>query len=118
MVRALRVSGGYRRRGALQVDRGRRERPDRCRSRRRGHQAADCSPRGEGASGGFRSIVLYRRGKLAFFVFGFPKNRTANIKKDELKAFKKLAKETLALNDRQIASLTKTKALTEVTCDG
>ena len=73
---------------------------------------------GEGASGGFRSIVLYRRGKLAFFVFGFPKNRTANITKDELKAFKKLAKEMLALNDRQIASLTKIKSLIEVTCHG
>jgi hypothetical protein len=73
---------------------------------------------GEGASGGFHSIVLYRRGKLAFFVFGFPKNRTANIKKDELKAFKKLAKDMLALNDRQIASLTETKALTEVISDG
>ncbi len=73
---------------------------------------------GEGASGGFRSIVLYRRGKLAFFVFGFPKNRTANVKKDELRAFKKLAKGMLALNDRQIASLTKTKALTEAMCDG
>ena len=69
---------------------------------------------GEGASGGFRSIVLYRQGKLAFFVFGFPKNRTANIKKDELRAFTKLAKEMLALDDRQIARLTKTKALIEV----
>jgi hypothetical protein len=73
---------------------------------------------GEGASGGFRSIVLYRRGKLAFFVFGFPKNRTANIKKDELRAFTKLAKEMLALDDRQIARLTKTKALIEVICHG
>jgi len=61
---------------------------------------------------------LYRQGKLAFFVFGFSKNRTANIKKDELKAFKKLAKEMLALNGGQIASLKKTKALIEVTCDG
>ena len=73
---------------------------------------------GEGASGGFRSIVLYRRGKLAFSVFGFPKSRTANIKKDELRAFKKLAKEMLTLNDRQIASLMKINALMEVICHG
>lgn len=73
---------------------------------------------GEGGSGGFRAIVLYRRGKLAFFVFGFPKNRTANIKKDELRSFKKLAKEMRALDDRQIASLKKIKALIEVICDG
>jgi hypothetical protein len=73
---------------------------------------------GESASGGFRSIVVYRRGKRAFFVFGFEKKRTANIKKDELRAFKKLAKEMLALSDGQIEDMRKTKALTEVTYDG
>jgi len=73
---------------------------------------------GQGASGGFRSIVVYRRGKRAFFVFGFAKKRLANIKKDELRAFKKLAKEMLALNDVEIESLKKTKALIEVTCHG
>jgi hypothetical protein len=74
--------------------------------------------KGEGASGGLRVIVLYRRGNRAFFVFGFSKNRMANIRKDELKAFKKLAKEMLALNDGQIESLKKAKALTEVMCNG
>lgn len=74
--------------------------------------------KGEGASGGYRSIVLYRRGKRAFFVFGFAKNQTANIKKDELKAFKMLAKKMLALNDRQIDDLKKIKALMEVACNG
>ncbi|HUH85863.1 MAG TPA: type II toxin-antitoxin system RelE/ParE family toxin [Stellaceae bacterium] len=42
----------------------------------------------------------------------------ANIKRDELKAFKKLAKEMLALSDRQIESLKKARVLTEVTCHG
>jgi hypothetical protein len=73
---------------------------------------------GEGASGGFRAIVLYRRGSRAFFVFGFPKQRMANIKQDELKQFKMLAKKMLALNDRQIQELKKIKALMEVTCNG
>jgi hypothetical protein len=73
---------------------------------------------GEGVSGGFRSIVVYRRGKRAFFVFGFAKKRTANIKTDELRAFRKLAREMLALNDRQIQEMKKTMALTEVTCNG
>ncbi len=49
-------------------------------------------------------------------MFGFAKKRLANIKKDELRAFKKLAKEMLALNDVEIESLKKTKALIEVTC--
>ena len=29
----------------------------------------------EGKSGGFRSIILYRQGEKAFFVFGFPKKK-------------------------------------------
>ena len=74
--------------------------------------------KGEGTSGGFRSIVAYRRGDRAFFVFGFPKHRTANIKKDELVAFKKLAKELLALSGPQIEKMKQNGALTEVTCNG
>ncbi len=38
----------------------------------------------EGKSGGFRSIILYRREDKAFFVFGFPKNDKDNIKTDEV----------------------------------
>ena len=74
--------------------------------------------RGAGASGGFRTIILYRRGRLAFFVFGFPKNRAANIKQDELKYFKKLAKEMLVLDSAQIEAMKRNSTLTEVTCDG
>jgi len=43
---------------------------------------------GEGASGGFRSIVLYKQGEKAFFVFGFAKNQRDTIKPDEFKYFR------------------------------
>ena len=33
----------------------------------------------EGKSGGFRSIILYRQGEKAFFVFGFPKKDNASV---------------------------------------
>ena len=48
----------------------------------------------EGKSGGFRSIILYRREHKVFFVFGFPKNDKDNIKTDEVRWFKKMAKST------------------------
>jgi hypothetical protein len=46
-----------------------------------------------GKSGGFRSIVLFRAGDKTFFVYGFAKNARNNIRGDELKGFKALAKE-------------------------
>jgi hypothetical protein len=41
---------------------------------------------GQGRSGGYRSIVLFRRGERAFFAYGFAKNDRANIRHDELAA--------------------------------
>jgi hypothetical protein len=46
---------------------------------------------GGGKSGGFRTIILFRLGSLAFFVHGFAKNERASIRQDELDAFKLLA---------------------------
>ncbi len=46
---------------------------------------------GEGKSGGSRSIVLFRKGDRAVFVFGFEKKDRSNIKPDELERFQKLA---------------------------
>lgn len=47
--------------------------------------------RNEGKSDGFRSIILFRSGDNAFFVYGFPKNNRSNLREDELKGFRKLA---------------------------
>src|SRR3990172_2157019 len=49
--------------------------------------------KGQGKSGGFRSIVLFRRGSKAFFVYGFAMSDRDNIRRDELRAFRKLAGE-------------------------
>ena len=62
----------------------------------------------EGKSGGFRSIILYRREHKAFFVFGFPKNNKDNIKTDEVRWFKKMAKSTFELSEDQLEKLIKT----------
>jgi hypothetical protein len=46
---------------------------------------------GEGKSGGYRSIIFFKKSKLTFFVYGFAKSSQANISKSELADFKKLA---------------------------
>ena len=46
--------------------------------------------KGGGRSGGFRTIVLFRRGVLAFFVYGLD---LANLRRDELATFRLLADE-------------------------
>lgn len=47
---------------------------------------------GEGKSGGSRSIILFRKNDRAVFVYGFEKKDLANIRPDELEAFRELAK--------------------------
>lgn len=69
---------------------------------------------GQGRSSGYRTIIIFRKEDKAFFVYGFAKNAQDNISKGELKAFKRAAKELLALSDEQIGLLLANKALIEV----
>ena len=73
---------------------------------------------GEGKSKGYRSIVLYRKGDKAFFVYGFPKSDLGNIREDEQEQFKKAAKLILALSDEQIRQLIENGQFEEVNKDG
>ena len=74
--------------------------------------------RGQGRSSGYRTIILFRRGTMAFFVYGFPKSQRANIDADELKQFKEAAKHVLALTEKQLAELLKRGDFIEVKDDG
>lgn len=73
---------------------------------------------GEGKSKGYRSIVLYRKGDKAFFVYGFPKSDLGNIRDDEQEQFKKAAKSIFALSDEQIRQLIENGQFEEVKKDG
>ena len=68
----------------------------------------------QGKSGGYRALIVFRRGDRAFFVYGFAKKDRDNIRRDELKVFKQAAKELLALSDEQIEKLITVGGLTEV----
>ncbi|MBF0184087.1 MAG: type II toxin-antitoxin system RelE/ParE family toxin [Magnetococcales bacterium] len=58
---------------------------------------------GAGKSGGYRTVILYRRGNRAFFVYGFPKSETANIEISEEKAFKSMSDFVFSLSETVLA---------------
>ena len=59
----------------------------------------------EGKSGGYRSIILFRRGHRSFFVYGFAKNEQANIDKSDERDFKELAAVLLAASEEDLTKL-------------
>jgi hypothetical protein len=69
---------------------------------------------GQGRSKGYRTIVIFRRGTRAFFVYGFAKSQQANIDDDEKKQFKEAAKHVLALTEKQLAELVERGDFVEV----
>jgi hypothetical protein len=69
---------------------------------------------GQGKSGGYRAIVLFRQGKHAVFMYGFAKSERANIGADEEKQFKEAARYVLRLTEKQLAELVKEGDFVEV----
>lgn len=60
---------------------------------------------GQGKSGGFRTIILYRTAERAFFVYGFAKSGRDNIDEGEETAFKQAAAYVLGLSEPHLAEL-------------
>lgn len=69
---------------------------------------------GEGKSGGSRSIVLFRKNNRAVYVYGFEKKDLANIKPNELEAFRELAEVILGYTSTEIAKRVEDRALFKV----
>ena len=74
--------------------------------------------RGQGTSGGFRAIVLFRRGERAFFVYGFAKNDRKNLRRDELGAFRMLAGEMLELDEAGLDAALANETIMKLNRDG
>jgi hypothetical protein len=72
---------------------------------------------GEGKSKGFRSVILFRKGEKAFFVYGFPKSELGNIREDEEEQFKKMAKYVFTLSDLKLLELIENRQFEEVVED-
>jgi hypothetical protein len=54
---------------------------------------------GQGKSGGYRTIIAYRRGDRAVFLFGFAKSERANLDDDELSYLRRIGRSYLSLDD-------------------
>lgn len=71
----------------------------------------------EGKSGGYRAIILFRKGALAFFVYGFAKSDRDNIDKSDEGDFKELAKIVLAVSNAELKTLIDSGNYVEVKSD-
>jgi hypothetical protein len=71
----------------------------------------------KGKSGGYRSILLFRKGERSFFVYGFAKNELDNIDDSDEQDFKKLAKILMNTTDAELDTLLKTDKYMEVKCN-
>jgi hypothetical protein len=58
--------------------------------------------KGQGKSGGFRTIVMLKFGGRAFFVYGFAKNKLENITDDDEKYYKSFAKRYIGYSDAEL----------------
>ena len=72
---------------------------------------------GEGKSGGFRTMILFKTGTRAFFVHGFAKNKMDNISDNDLVLLRRLAAEMLNYNETELTQAINNSLLIEVTCD-
>lgn len=73
---------------------------------------------GQGKSGGYRTIILYRQAHRAFFVYGFAKSQQSNIGDDEKAAFKQAAQHILDLSEEHLAEMIRRGQFSEVEDDG
>jgi hypothetical protein len=74
--------------------------------------------KGQGKSGGFRSIILLRRQTISMFAYGFAKNERDNIDRSELIEFRTLAKEFFQYAEKDIDRLLSTGSLEEICAGG
>ena len=72
---------------------------------------------GQGRSGGFRTLIVYRASRRSVFVYGFSKSERDNIPSGELTFWRKVAAAFLAMDEATIRAATADGEITEVLCD-
>jgi len=72
---------------------------------------------GEGKSGGYRMILVYRQDELAIFLFGFAKSDKANLTTDEVTSYKEAAKLWLKASTNQLDAAKDAGELKEIKDD-
>ena len=69
---------------------------------------------GQGKRGGFRTIIAYRRGNRAIFLFGFAKSERENLNHDELAQWQRIGRAYLGLDDEGLEAAIAADELIEV----
>ena len=69
---------------------------------------------GRGKRGSTRTLVAFRQGNKAIFIYGFAKKERTNISDKELRALKMLAKELLIYTTATLTKATKAGELIEI----
>ena len=72
---------------------------------------------GRGKRGSSRTLVAFKHGDKAFFIYGFAKNERANISSKELQVLKLLAKELLNYSAKALVKATQAGELIEIEVD-
>ena len=65
-------------------------------------------------SGGARAIVAMKVGRRVVLMFGFEKKDQANIKADELRAFRKAARVYLGYSEEEMTDIVRQMSLAEI----
>ena len=69
---------------------------------------------GRGKRASSRTLVAFKQGDKAFFIYGFAKNERANVNDKELRALKLLAKELLSYQAMSLTKAMKAGELLEI----
>ena len=70
---------------------------------------------GKGKRGSYRTLIAYKKGEKAVFIYGFSKNTQTNIAENELKVYRQLAKDILEMNPIALKKMVHNGKLVEVT---
>lgn len=73
--------------------------------------------KGQGRSGGYRTIIAYRTAERAVFIFGFAKSRMANLSPDDETDLKQAGAVLLGLSAAAIETAIIEGELREIECD-
>lgn len=69
---------------------------------------------GQGKSGGYRTLILFRQGDRAIFAFGFAKSAQVNISKADLALLRVAATEALEWSGEELDRLVGSGTLVEI----
>jgi hypothetical protein len=72
------------------------------------------SSENSGKSTALRTIVVYKKDDRAVMVYGFMKKEKENLSASELKSFKTLSKDILALSDKELSHAIEKKVFIEL----